>query len=369
MHICNTAGLHGLWDWTFDPKTTCQAPALPVNQTGLKVLLYGPQKTGTKSMTKGLVKAGLPMTYHSEEFLFNVWTGISDAFWARPENGGTEWPNIGPPAFKGVPWNDTDSDLKVLHGTPREELAAAISRCRIDAMAIDGIEALFWPLYELSPGVKVISLDWRTWEQWEKSHLAFDWQLSLAIYLYGLLVAPLHLFPWSAAVVPLLEYFSDGAINKFLSTGSPPFTQEGSIPVVWFRYALVNRRWLTQMSGGLPRVPANKSEFEEGFAAVKRAVPPENHFVWNMKKHTMADLCAFLGSDAPGCKDPGPLPKGINILYIEREQWPITLTLGVVWMVLQVVTWKIVCAIMSVLTWPFWKILDCFCRGSREKKE
>jgi len=127
--------------------------------------------------------------------------------------------------------------------------------------------------------------------------------------------------------------------------------------VVWFRYNAVSRRWLTHMCGGLLNVPKAESEYYEGFEAVRKAIPPEDLFEWDMKKHTMADLCNFLGVDLPECRKPGTLPKGINVMYIEREQWKITLSIIPLYLFLHWANWRIVGLAWRTLTWPVRRLL------------
>ena len=55
--------------------------------------------------------------------------------------------------------HSSTADLKVLAGTRPEELAAALSKCRAGALAFDGYESLFWPIYNVSPNAKVIVLN------------------------------------------------------------------------------------------------------------------------------------------------------------------------------------------------------------------
>mmetsp|Transcript_142509 Transcript_142509/g.361818 ORF Transcript_142509/g.361818 Transcript_142509/m.361818 type:complete len:396 (+) Transcript_142509:75-1262(+) len=365
-----TFGLLSVWDWAWETPTTCQRPVLPANQSGIKVLIYGPQKTGTKSMTKALANLGYGQTFHSEDFIFNLWVGLADEFWRRPENGG-DYPfaTVYPPAWKGTPWNQTDSDSKVFESLGLAKLAAAISRCGVDALAFDGIEELFWPVYEVSPEAKVVSLNWRTWPEYYKSWSTFEWQLSAAITAMCILISPVHLLPWSVIVLPILELLSGNTIDGFLSSGGPPWTISSTLPVSFFKYNAINRRWLTHQFGGLARVPTSEDELFSGFEEVRRRVPAEHLFEWNMRKHTMADLCAFLGiQDSSACKQPGLLPKGINVLYIEREQWDISLCLIPIYLVLHWANYKIVDSVWFLTSWPLRKLCTCCSYWRRPKR-
>merc|ERR1712151_1070777 len=105
-------------------------------------------------------------------------------YWMRPENGGhlsrlCEFPG--------------SDDLAVLNATSDAAGAAAISECRVDAVAFDGIGHLTGPVLRVSPGAKVISLRWRTWDQWVNSSDNFRMRLALSSLFIGLSMSSLKL--------------------------------------------------------------------------------------------------------------------------------------------------------------------------------
>lgn len=300
-------------------------------------------------MTKALLQLGYRHTYHSEDFLFNTWTGVADEYWRREENGGAPFATIWEPAKKGTPWLKTESDLHVLNGLKHEELAQAVSRCRIDAMAFDGIEKLFWPIYEVSPGVKVISLSWRTWKEYRKSWDVFKVQLEGALWAYALLISPVHLFPWGAIVRPTLEFLTDNSCHAWLTTGGPPYTSGvETISQRMFRLSTVHRRWFTHI-GGLDTLFANETEYEEYFEEARIRIPREDLFEWDMKHHGFEDLCKFLNITGPVCQKEGVLPKGVNVLYNERETPLVTSMSVCIMLALHFANYKIVCFILSLV--------------------
>eukprot|EP00445_Apocalathium_hangoei_P010036 CAMPEP_0203883218 /NCGR_PEP_ID=MMETSP0359-20131031/27331_1 /ASSEMBLY_ACC=CAM_ASM_000338 /TAXON_ID=268821 /ORGANISM="Scrippsiella Hangoei, Strain SHTV-5" /LENGTH=392 /DNA_ID=CAMNT_0050803393 /DNA_START=31 /DNA_END=1206 /DNA_ORIENTATION=+ len=331
-------GICSVWDWAWEPLTSCQRPlTLPANVSGIKVLVYAPAKTGTKSMTKALLQLGFGQTFHSEDVLASVWAPLADAFWRRPENGAAlPFATVWPPALKSTPYNPTTSDLKVLGGLEPGALATELQRCGVEAVAFDGLEELFWPIFDASPEAKVVSLNWRTWPQYKHSHEEWDWDLSVALWLLTMVGSPVHLLPWSVLLLPLLELLSDNDVHRWLSTGGPPLTSGGAgVARRFFWYNTSFRRWMTHIKGGLERRFANEAEYIDYFAEARRRVPAERFFEWDMSRHSMEDLCKFLDiSEHPACAQVGPLTKGTNLLYVEREEPLVTLALLPLYLVL-----------------------------------
>merc|ERR1712031_101828 len=102
------------------------------------------------------------------------------------------------PAYKGHMFRQTMTDMQVMKELTSEELASRISRCRVDTAIFDGIERLFWPVYEVSPGAKVVVLDWRPHKDWMKSNNAFTPALLQALFFLGYLQNAFHFLPWFA---------------------------------------------------------------------------------------------------------------------------------------------------------------------------
>ncbi len=83
--------------------------------------------------------------------MLGIWARFADQWWSRPENGGVPTGTVWPPANKGWLLNPTTSDLTVLRGSSPAGLALAFRRCGVEAVVMDGLEELFWPLYNVSP--------------------------------------------------------------------------------------------------------------------------------------------------------------------------------------------------------------------------
>merc|ERR1719362_1888553 len=66
----------------------------------------------------------------------------------------------------GATFND---DQKVLDDLKTETLARRLSQCRVDAVALDGMDRLHEIVINASPDVQVILLDWRSYESWSNS--------------------------------------------------------------------------------------------------------------------------------------------------------------------------------------------------------
>eukprot|EP00415_Alexandrium_ostenfeldii_P002073 UN2073 len=143
-----------MWQSLHMYHETCAHEPLPVNQSGVKVVIAGFAKMGTRTLSRTLFELGYNYSYHGEELLSHVWHPIAYEYWARPENGGLSVPPIGTVTSSTY----RKEDVRVLNNTSRELLAKRLSTCRTDAVAFDGAEGLFWPVYEASPDVKVDEL-------------------------------------------------------------------------------------------------------------------------------------------------------------------------------------------------------------------
>jgi len=335
--LCQFVAFLNLDNWVWEPDATCQGVAQPVNRSGVRVLVHGMAKTGTKSMAKALHHLGYA-TYHSEDFFTNVWTGIADEHWRRPENGCRR--------FGGMcPWsaNKSEAGLVVLNHTAPERLAKEISRCGVEAMAFDGIDHLWWPIYDASPDAKVVSMSWRTYKEYRKSRDEFSWQLLTVYWFYGMLVGSQMLLPYNAVIIPLLEHVSGGEMSRWLTTGQPAPTLAFEGPArKYFRQAVGWRRWYLHMIGGLEVWYNTQAEYEAFFEDARRRIPPERFFEWDMRRHTMKDLCKFLGiTQHPECQVPGALPKVPNLLYIERLAPLSTLALVPLYVFLHFLNWQL----------------------------
>lgn len=351
---CN---LYNMWSWTIEPQgSMCKHKPLGGNNSGLKVLIYGPAKTGTTTMSRALHDVGFK-SYHSEDFFFHVWGPLTDVFYHRPENGGQIWAisrlaTPVAPANRGhSTWNrdDVGSDLRVLKEIEREELAAAISKCRVEALAFDAMVEQFWPLYNLSPNAKVIVMNWRTQEEIQKSKAYYDWGQNICLYMLNLLGVGMHILPWNAFLLPILDPLFGNPIEEFMRNGEPfhrgIFNSMGHghlLVCIWRLQLAEHRRWQHGKSGFTIDRP-HATRMKQFWEAVN-VVPAENRFDWNMKKHTFGDLCKFLNiSGKPVCELSGTLPNtSINALTHEREQTLVNKVLVLMYYIfLHVIDWGI----------------------------
>jgi len=279
---------------------------------GHDVLRAGAAKTGTKSMVEALHRLGFA-AYHSEDFFINIWTGLADEFWRAPENGGCTL------ASGLCPRGVSDKNMVVLNRTSPERLAKAISQCGVEAMAFDVIDRAWWPIYDTSPGAKVVSMSWRTYDEYSRSRADFHWLLLTAYWYYGMLVGAPLLLPYNVILVPLFDLLSGGDITKWLSTGQPaPALAEEGVARKFFRQSVGCRRWFMNMVGGMDVWYDTREAYDGYFEEARRRIPPERLLEWDMRRHTMRDLCDFLGiAGHPQCEAPGTLPKVRNLFHIE----------------------------------------------------
>jgi len=337
--------------------TTCGHEPLPANQSGVKVLVAGFAKMGTRTLSRTLYELGMDHSYHGEEFLVNAWAQHSKDFWARPENGAMSPPKCG---LRGK----LAADMTVLNNTSPEQLALLYSRCRVDAQAFDGIERLFWPTLEVSPGAKVIVLNWRTYAQLRKSMRHFSRMFLPFIMFTGLLASSLVMLPWGI-FFPIFEYLSGGQIDEFLRTGSPPLNQhQWPLLMLWIRMtgnARMTSHWFCGLSMWRFLTQERMTNF---FAEIHRAVPPERRMDFDPRKNTYEDLCKFL--ELKECKRSGKIPRAINMGNHERD-FPLAFwTCVPIWLFFHWLNWRIAGLVLG----PPWRwacrVVPLLARRARE---
>merc|ERR1712110_1009872 len=118
----------------------------------------------------------------------HVFHSVFDEFWRRPENGGDGDPRsiatVRAPAYMSTVFQWNNNSRKAVDKLAKEDLAAWLSRCRVEAAAFDGLESFILPVYDASPGAMVLVMSWRTWEQYRKSRLVFG--IEHAIHIFGI---------------------------------------------------------------------------------------------------------------------------------------------------------------------------------------
>jgi len=297
----------------FEPfQYECEHPARPVNDSGVQVLVAGFAKTGTRSMSRVLYQLGLEHSYHSEEFNAFVWARHADKFWL--DHYGGRWSQM-PSVARYVA---EQLDTVVLQNTSSEKLAEIVSKCKVDAIALDGIEMLFFPMYAVSPNAKVIMLNWRTFEQWRKSLVTFGPLLALQIQFLGVLNCAVVILPWGWLFHIVDPLFFDRWLEKVLKSGGPAFCQEYGGAYFGFWHGLVAiRRIATRWMSGLAYFPDAKELYDLEFQKVKDRVPKDRLMEVDPRKHTYEDICRFL--EIKDCKRSGKFDKAVNLFNFEHD--------------------------------------------------
>ncbi|CAK9052546.1 unnamed protein product [Durusdinium trenchii] len=300
------------WHFATEFPVGCAHPPLPGNHSGIKVLVLGLAKTGTRTICHALNELGV-RAYHSEEM-------------------------------------QKDDELA-------SRLMEKIGRCRMEAIALDGLETLFDPLAKANPDAKVIMMNWRTFRQWRNSLDTFVHKLTVMVYHNIITGSSLGLLPWLALLQPL-DRLSGGHVEHLLRSGGPPITEVGG-PMVWLYHQSMNHRrqyecW-TPPSTSI--APQTEEEYQDFYGKAKKYFSKEQIFDWDPRKNTLEELCNFLGIDP--CIKKGKVPKAINTWIFERD-FPIAANAVIVLrLFLHWVNWKLFDALLSL---PFW-----FYRAWRER--
>eukprot|EP00413_Alexandrium_margalefii_P003694 CAMPEP_0204511302 /NCGR_PEP_ID=MMETSP0661-20131031/351_1 /ASSEMBLY_ACC=CAM_ASM_000606 /TAXON_ID=109239 /ORGANISM="Alexandrium margalefi, Strain AMGDE01CS-322" /LENGTH=432 /DNA_ID=CAMNT_0051516381 /DNA_START=77 /DNA_END=1375 /DNA_ORIENTATION=+ len=331
--VATLFNLGSMWCWVWEPMGfMCKHPPLTANNSGVKVLIYAPPKSGTTATAKFLLRL-YPHAYHSEDFHIHIWSQLSDMFWQRPENGGSIWPwrrlaTPSYPAYKGFSFRDKRggpdaADTRVLKGLGdelRPILADRLSRCRVDAMAFDGFMEAFWPIYDVSPDAKIVMLNWRTFEEWSQSGVDWNTYTFLALTLANIVSSGQHVLPWNAVVVPLWDALTGNKITERLRDGKP-WARDPDVSSLLFTTAVMERRflqhWYSGFGGGIPwnapdranntNIPSthigSKAAFKDFWNHAHQYIPKERILELDLRKSTPMDLCRFLGKeDNPACE-------------------------------------------------------------------
>jgi len=343
-----------VWNDVFEFPEVCDHPPLPANTTGVRVMVAGLFKTGTKTMSRSLNEIGL-RTYHSEDF----------SFWPMWDWAVQEWARRGPTNATFFKW---DSFGAMIHSYPHrlggetlggETLAQAVSKCRVDALAFDGLELFYAPLLKLSPDVKVIHLNWRSYAEWQSSQEAFLPMLAITCLKCMYETASLAALPW-AGLLRLLDPLLGSPISSTIREGGPAVTHI-SPPLMYVYHQLVHPRRLWPAWFVEPvtfAFPSNEEQYAQVAKDVQASVPPERLLSWDPRKGTFEELCAFVGVSP--CPRSGRLPRPNNVFPMERD-FP--------------VTGFLVCAVCIFFHWVNWRLvcgLCAFCcrlRASHEKKD
>eukprot|EP00416_Gambierdiscus_australes_P022371 CAMPEP_0171075868 /NCGR_PEP_ID=MMETSP0766_2-20121228/13042_1 /TAXON_ID=439317 /ORGANISM="Gambierdiscus australes, Strain CAWD 149" /LENGTH=420 /DNA_ID=CAMNT_0011532773 /DNA_START=39 /DNA_END=1301 /DNA_ORIENTATION=- len=330
LFLATLANIRSMWSWTSEPRGfLCDNPprGAKFNQTKVKALVYALAKTGTTS-TAHLLHSIIGKTWHSEEFLLHVWAPLNDKFWLKEENGGSVWAwgrlaTPAAPAYKGHSfWQRTEhaSDLIAQRGMDFSEIAGAIEKCHVNGLTFDGLENLFWPIYEASPEAKVIMLNWRDFNAFYKSGSNFALEVFVGLLALNFLNCGQHYLPWNAWAIPLLDSFL-GHVTQLMRTGDRMMDWD-SLLILLFRQSVTERRFCQHWHSGHGFYVRNESTYNGYWEYAKKIIPKERLIELNLKKHTPADVCKMLGvKDKPVCKDTGKIPNIYPLLNMETERW------------------------------------------------
>jgi len=320
--------MHDTWSRFSEPGWACEGHDVGDGQPGVKVIVAALAKSGTRSMATALYQAGLKHTYHSEDFGFYLWGPLADRHWLTQAGG--RWGDMPNP---GSLFQKTTLDIDVLNATTNEELAAAIARCRVDAVVFDGIERLLDPVRAVSPGAKVIMLNWRSFEEWKDSRTRHDEAALPEILIRGSFTMSVHFLPWGA-LYRVVDWLLGGLMERQLKAGGPPITQEQNLHTEIYNSILGFRRFFTRYLSGLEIHPTSQESYDQFFQGIKDSTPPEDLFEFDMRRHTFEDLCNFVG--VADCKMSGRLPRVPSFWTVEqKDPW----TAALWYVALAAVTW------------------------------
>eukprot|EP00434_Breviolum_minutum_P007948 symbB.v1.2.007009.t3/scaffold385.1/size305797/5 len=326
-----------LWHFMTQYPVGCAHDALPENQSGIKVLILGLAKSGTRTICHALNELGV-RAYHSEDFHFLPWWDLVHEL--REEKG--HYANLTQPYIARE--LHTDEQL-------RSRLMQKISKCRMEAVALDGLELLMEPLAKANPTAKVIMLNWRTFPQWRKSLDVFTIKLIVMVFHNVISGSSLGLLPWLALLRPLDRLISGDVVEHVLRSGGPPIT-EVSGPLVWLYHQSMNhrRQYECWQEPTTTVDPKSEEEFRSFYEKVDEYFPKEQVFEWDPRKNTLEELCQFL--EISPCPKKGKVPKAINTWIFERD-FPIAANAVIVLRIfLHWVNWKLLGALLSFLSFP-----------------
>jgi len=331
LFLASVANLRCCWNWLLEPQGPhCRLPprGAAFNQTRMKVLVYGMAKTGTTS-TVALLNKIFDRVYHNEDFCLHIWSPLADEFWTRRENNATVWypdrlATPAYPAYKGHSFyerRERSQDSTIVWPVLRGEsgISEALEACHVDGLSFDGWENLFWSMYERSPEAKVIMLNWRTWDDLQRSRSNWDFQKFWLLLGQNMIQCGFHFLPWSALLVPVWDYFTNTSTDV-LRRGLELHSRNFDLGFALFRVTIMERRIVQHWFSGFHLQADTEEEFNMFWETGKRRIPKERLIELDLKKHSPADVCRMLGvSDKPICKDTGRIANVYPLLRPERE--------------------------------------------------
>mmetsp|Transcript_84738 Transcript_84738/g.263194 ORF Transcript_84738/g.263194 Transcript_84738/m.263194 type:complete len:500 (+) Transcript_84738:71-1570(+) len=294
--------------WVYDPRVRCKHPPLGNNQTGIQVLVAALAKSGTRTMMRALYQIGYEHSYHSEDANLFVWSRVIDEYWDQPHMKDKK------PMFR--PQRYDRQILGEWFNSP--QFTDAFSRCRVDAMSFDGLARMFMFVYQVSPGSKVIILNWRTWKEQLRSYRDYNRFQFYAGLVIGFLTSPTGNLPWGYLILNVLEPLNGYPIRTLLEEGGPPINQAVTAITLYY-YSSVQRERVSMRIGekSIGWWPKDEENFHLWYDLVRLQVPAKDRFEFDYRKHGFEDLCKFLEIDP--CPKKGRLPKVWNYLPIQMD--------------------------------------------------
>eukprot|EP00449_Zooxanthella_nutricula_P062967 CAMPEP_0198583276 /NCGR_PEP_ID=MMETSP1462-20131121/126552_1 /TAXON_ID=1333877 /ORGANISM="Brandtodinium nutriculum, Strain RCC3387" /LENGTH=294 /DNA_ID=CAMNT_0044314687 /DNA_START=232 /DNA_END=1113 /DNA_ORIENTATION=- len=269
-------------------------------------------------MSRGLWQVGLDHVYHSEDFGTFFYGPYRDKYHLKKK--GLSWSEL-PKPIGPLAWRFPDRE--VMEKQSPEEFAAALSKCRIDAVAFDGFEELIQPVYQVSPGAKLVVLSWRPYEEWQKSINSYAPAVNLENALLPHVFAAQQALPWPMVDRWFAKLLNDRELERALKSGGPPITQALSpsrASLSGREGALARRRMTLLWAAGHHLHPSSKDQYDHFHSTVGDGVPQGDIMHWDMLKHTYEDLCDFLGISP--CPKSGKIPKARNN-FIFLQDFPL----------------------------------------------
>lgn len=323
-----------VWHFLIEQPPGCAHEPLPGNQSGVKVLVAGLAKCGTRTICHALNEIGVN-AYHSEDFHFLPWWDFVSEVRAQK----SQYSSV---AAAELAWAmKSDKDLTA-------QLMRKISSCRMEAIAFDGLEVLIDTIWESSNDAKVVLLSWRSYSAWKASFDKFIPKLVVMCFHNRFAGASLGLLPWMWLLRPL-DHLLGRPVERVIREGTPPIT-EVSGPMVWLYHQTLNHR--RQYEAWSPPtttwIPENEEDYNQFFEKVRQTVPKDRLFEWDPRRNTMEELCEFM--EIRPCPKKGKPGRAINTWIFERDFPVASMAVNTLRLFLHWVNWRLCCAFGRVLT-------------------
>jgi len=229
----------------------------PHNTTGLEVIVAGVGRTGTHSVNHALEMLGM-RTYGTYEAVFYM-------------------PEV---------YRQTHSP---------EHLVFLMRSCRVKAFVIEPHYDLLWKLLPVSPNARVI-LSTRDYESWAASSLSGT--AKSYGYYTGTLIVPLNM----ALASLLCDWWPHALALPYAERGAS-FMNNGLATLLLENCVGARGGWTLMSSSYYPDWNVIfiwvREVFDEYHANVRFFVPKERLLEFDVRRHSWAELAAFLGRKAP----------------------------------------------------------------------